>query len=127
MIYTLPEGHAEWAARVEAECRNVSRDFGFVRVSRRAYRVKMSWNLSVEARMMRTLCEIKYTNYGPLGNFSIISDTMALRELKDALRLLVEHKSKLFTSQSETKVRYFSYGGSELATCHILPETPLIS
>jgi len=81
----------------------------------------MCWNLAVEARMMRTLCEIKYTNYGPLGNFHIISDSLSLRELKDDLRLLVEHKPKLFLSQGETKVRYFSYGGSELATCHILP------
>jgi hypothetical protein len=81
---------------VEGECRNVSRDYGFVRVSRRGNRVKMCFNLAVEARMMRTLCEIKYINYGPLGNFHIISDSLGLRELKDDLRLLVEHKPKLF-------------------------------
>lgn len=52
-------------------------------------RLKINWSLATEVRILRTVCEIKYTNYGLLGDFNIISDRLSLRELKDGLRLLI--------------------------------------
>lgn len=39
----------------------------------------MGWNLAREARLLRTLCEIKYINYGPLGNFNLVTETINLK------------------------------------------------
>ena len=55
-IYNLPEGREEWALKVEAECKAVMKKFAWVRVSRKVTRVKMTWSLSKEARLLRTLC-----------------------------------------------------------------------
>lgn len=68
----------------------------FIKVTRKGKKIKAVWNLAEEARAVRTLCEIKYTNFGPLGNFNIISDFLTLREFKDTFRLLVNHYPKLF-------------------------------
>jgi hypothetical protein len=79
IIYTLPEGRQDYAAKVEAECRNVVKGFAFVKVSRKDTRVKVSWNLAKEVRLLRTLCEIKYINFGQLGNFCLVAEAMSLK------------------------------------------------
>ena len=55
-VYNLPEGREEWAGKIEGECRAAMRDFGFIRIHRKATRVKMSWSLAKEVRLLRTLC-----------------------------------------------------------------------
>jgi hypothetical protein len=108
--------------RVETECRNVVKGYEFIRVTRKGTRVKVVWNLALSARMLRTLCEVKYVNYGALGNFNIVVDEMNLKELKEDLRLLIEYKPKLFQSASETEVKYYSYGNNQSASCTIIPD-----
>lgn len=72
-MYTLPQEKVDFAAKVEAECRKVAHKFEFVKVSRKGSRVKVSWNLSKEARLIRTICELKYISHGALGDFSLVS------------------------------------------------------
>lgn len=76
MIYFLPEGKQEIASKIEIECKKLVAIFGFVKVSRKGIRVKLSWNLSKEIRLVRTICELKYVNNGLLGEFSLIAQKM---------------------------------------------------
>jgi hypothetical protein len=73
--------------------------YNFIRISLKGTRIKVNWSLAIEARIMRTISEIKYTNFGCLGGFNIISDRLSLRELKEALRLLIERCPKLFQAE----------------------------
>lgn len=79
IVYTLPEEKEDFAAKVEAECRKVASKFDFVKVSRKGVRVKVSWSLSKEIRLIRTICELKYISHGPLGPFNLISKQQCFR------------------------------------------------
>jgi hypothetical protein len=89
ITYTLPAGMFEQAAKVEAECKKVAKKFGFIKVSRKGPRVKVSWNLSKEARLVRTICELKYISHGALGDFNLISKRLSFRGLKEEIKYIV--------------------------------------
>lgn len=56
LMYFLPADKSDVALKIEVECKKLVSKLGFVKVSRKGTRVKVSWNLSKEARLMRTLC-----------------------------------------------------------------------
>ena len=57
----------------------MAEEFAFVKVTRKGVRVKVSWNSSKEARLLRTLCELKYISSGVLGDFNLISQRLCFR------------------------------------------------
>jgi hypothetical protein len=48
--------------------------FKCFKVTCKGARVKVSWNIAKEIRLIRTICEIKYTNFGPLGNINLVAE-----------------------------------------------------
>lgn len=46
LMYYVPEGKTTLAQKIETECKKLVEKFGFVKVSRKGQRVKISWNLS---------------------------------------------------------------------------------
>ena len=96
MIYTLPPEKVDMAVKIEAECRKILKKIGFARISRKGSRVKISWSLSKEARMIRTICELKYISHGSLGEFNLISHKLNFGDLKEEIKYLIECQSKLF-------------------------------
>lgn len=58
-------------------------------MTRKGTRVKVGWSLAKEIRLIRTVCEIKYMNFGALGNFNLVTEEMNFKELKDDIKLLI--------------------------------------
>jgi len=95
------------------ECKNFAKKFSFAKVSRKGLRVKISWNLSKEIRMLRSICEIKLMNYGELGDFNLISTQGNLKDLREDLKLLIEHEPKFFRPNIDSQIKYYCYNGSK--------------
>lgn len=75
--------------KIENECRNMVKKFKCFKTSCKGTRVKVTWNLAKEVRLIRTICEIKYTNFGPLGNFNLVTESKNFKDLKEDIRLII--------------------------------------
>ena len=79
LSYVVGEGKADLVGKIMADFKNTAKGCSFIRVARRGRKVKVTWNMAEQARIARTICEIKFTSFGALGSFDIISDTLSLR------------------------------------------------
>lgn len=120
--YYLPMDKEDIAEKIYNDYKLIASKYSFLRIIKKGRKVKVSWSLAEEARTIRTICEIKYSNFGSLGNFNIISDCLSLRELKDDLKLITEHYERLFQKGDLTDIRYYSYGSRKKSpTCYVTP------
>ena len=69
--------------------------------------MKVSWNLSKEARLIRTICELKYASHGSLGAFNLISKRYSFREIKDEIGYIIECQPDMFIDGKETKINEY--------------------
>jgi len=88
----------------------VASKFDFVKVSRKGVRVKVSWSLSKEIRLIRTICELKYISHGPLGPFNLISRQLCFRELKEEIKYITDNLPKMFVKGHTTTVEDYEFG-----------------
>ncbi len=95
--------------------------FRCFKVTCKGTRVKVAWNLAKEVRLIRTICEIKYTNFGFLGDFNLVTESKDFRQLKEDLRLVIEHKSQLFKEGPQTKISCYAFGNKQSTSLTIIP------
>jgi hypothetical protein len=121
IIYHLPAGKEEWGTKIENECNNLVKKYNCFKITCKGTKVKVTWNLAKEVRLLRTICEIKYTNFGPLGNVSLVTEDRSFKELREDLRLILEHKPQLFKDPASTKVNYYSFGSKQPSSFTLIP------
>ena len=61
-------------------------------------------------RLLRTICELKYINYGALDCFNIISRRLCFRDLKDEIRFLTESLPGIFLNGKNTICNEYEFG-----------------
>ena len=75
LLINIRDNNEKLGERLTQDIKLILKDFKYFRVSSRTNRVKVTWNISHEMRLIRTICRLKYMEEGEIGNFYIISQT----------------------------------------------------
>ena len=75
--------------KIKQEVHTTLKDKNYFKVSVKKNRIKVSWFLAPQIRLIRTISRVKYLSEGKIGNFSMISVNQNFEDLKDQIKLFV--------------------------------------